>query len=285
MSNKTILISTNDSNTLTSFDQNKTPNYSDYKVKAKSTFKRRRVKPKNDYDISINPFINASSSIFKSVIDIKKENNNDLLQIKEEFIEKINNYDELTRKNGLDERECLATRYIICTFIDEMMNTTSMGSKNNWSNNSILNIFHNETYGGDNFFNLLDKFLIAPAKYIHILELMYVCLALGFQGKYRVMNRGSLELDNLKESLFRQIKIVQGKEPFNFYTKQEPSKDKFTLFHKVPYELLFFIVSFLLIIIYFSLSYALNSQNSEFENILKEDKTYINSNIYKRVAK
>ena len=170
-------------------------------------------------------------------------------------------------------------------FIDEMMNTTSMGYNNNWSNNSILNIFHNETYGGDNFFHLLDKFLNAPAKYLYILELMYMCISLGFKGKYRIINKGDLELNNVQESLYRQIKIVQGKEPVKFYNVQKPSDNKFNLFNKVSYPLLFTIIFFLLFTVYGSLTYALNSQDSEFNYILDADKTYINSNIYQRVAK
>ncbi len=67
---------------------------------------------------------------------------------------------------------------------------------------------------------------------------MYICMALGFEGKYRVIDRGEVELNNIKDSLFRQIKIVKGRDPYTFYTSQEPSKDKYRLL--IKYLILFF---------------------------------------------
>jgi len=280
MANKTILVTKNNSDTLTNFDTN-----TDYKTttvsKQTSTFKRSRINKTNIYDISNNPFINSAASILKFVLEVNKEQNiEDSKDIREVYIEKIDKYEEDLDKQKIDEKEQLTTKYILCTFIDEIMNTTSLRNNNNWSNNSMLSIYFNETYGGDNFFNMLDKFLKAPAKYIHILELMYVCINLGFKGKYRVINRGDLELNLIKDSLFQQIKIVQGKEPVNFYTKQEPIKDKFELFNKVSFPMLFSIVFIMLIIIYASLTIGLNSSSSSLEDMVNEDLT--NKNIYER---
>jgi len=274
MSNKTILVSKNGQNptSLTSFNKVESSPYDNFE-KQKSTFKRNRSANKgNDYNISFNPFINAASPLFRSCLELKfSQNITDVDDLREEFINKINLYNDSALKNGIDNTEVLVTRYLLCTYVDELVNTTYIGSENNWSNNSLLSIFHNETYGGENFFHLLDKFLKAPAKYIHILELMYTCLALGFEGKYRVMDRGQIELNNIKDSLFRQIKIVKGREPMTFYTKQEPAKNKYRLFSKVSYPLLFLSIFLLLVVVYSSLTYALHQQDNEFLNTIKKD--------------
>lgn len=272
MSNKTILISNNQSNnSLTNFDNRQATPYNNLK-KQKSVFKRNRVKKDNDYEISFNPFISASSPLFKLVLQLQDDNTTkEVNQAREEFVGKINLYNESASKYGIDESEILVTRYILCTFIDELITTTSFGRNNNWSNNSLLSIFHNETYGGENFFHLLDKFLKTPAKYIHILELMYTCLALGFEGKYRVIDRGQIELNNIKDSLYKQIKIVQGRDPLTFYTNQEPAKDKYRLFNKVSYWVLFSSILILLIIIYSSLTFSLHKQDNDFLDQLNKD--------------
>ncbi|MNF71230.1 hypothetical protein D3C84_531760 [compost metagenome] len=46
-----------------------------------------------------------------------------------------------------------------------------------------------------------------------MLELMYVCLSLGFEGKYRIQARGLLELENLRDALFRQIRLIRADAP------------------------------------------------------------------------
>jgi type VI secretion system protein ImpK len=272
MSNKTILISNDQSNnSLTNFDNRQTTPYNNFK-RQKSVFKRTRNKRENEYEISFNPFISASSPLFKLVLELHDENTTkDVNEVREEFVGKINLYNESASKYGIDESEILVTRYILCTFIDELVTTTAFGRNNNWSNNSLLSIFHNETYGGENFFHLLDKFLKTPAKYIHILELMYTCLALGFEGKYRVIDRGQIELNNIKDSLYRQIKIVQGRDPLTFFTNQEPAKEKYRLFNKVSYWVLFSSILILLIIIYSSLTFSLHKQDDKFLNQLNKD--------------
>lgn len=281
MSNKTILIShrqTNDS--LTNFNHQQKSTIEDYK-KQKNIFRRRNIKKNNDYEISFNPFITAASPLLRAVLQLKKGlNKENIYNVREELVGKINLYNETAVKYGIDENEVLVTRYLLCTFSDELINSTYLSKDNSWSNNSLLSIFHNETYGGENFFHLLDKFLKAPAKYIHILELMYICLALGFEGKYRVIHRGEIELSNIKDGLFRQIKIVQGREPLTFYTMQEPSKDKFRLFNKVPYSVLFLIVFSLLTIVYLSLTFSLHKQDEKFNSLLQNNyKTFEINNL------
>ncbi|PLY06569.1 MAG: DotU family type IV/VI secretion system protein [Arcobacter sp.] len=272
MNNKTILISHNQNNdSLTNFNHQQKSTIEDYK-KQKSVFRRRPIKRTNEYEISFNPFITAASPLLRTVLQLKKGLDKDsTYDAREELVAKINLYNDTANKYGIEENEVLVTRYILCTFSDELINSTYLGRDNNWTNNSLLSIFHNETYGGENFFHLLDKFLKVPAKYIHILELMYICLALGFEGKYRVMDRGQIELNNIKDGLFRQIKIVQGRDPLTFYSFQEPSKDKYRLFDKVSYPILILSIFTLLLIVYSSLTFSLHQQDEKFVELLNKD--------------
>ena len=272
MNNKTILISHNQNNdSLTNFNHQQKSTIEDYK-KQKSVFRRRPIKKTNEYEISFNPFISAASPLLRTVLQLKKGLDKDsTYDAREELVAKINLYNDTANKYGIEENEVLVTRYILCTFADELINSTYLGRDNNWTNNSLLSIFHNETYGGENFFHLLDKFLKVPAKYIHILELLYICLALGFEGKYRVIDRGQIELNNIKDSLFRQIKIVQGRDPLSFYTFQEPSKDKYRLFNKISYPMLILSIFTLLLIVYSSLTFSLHQQDEKFVELLNKD--------------
>lgn len=272
MNNKTILISHNQNNdSLTNFNQQQKSTIDDYK-KQKSVFKRRPLRKSNEYEISFNPFITAASPLLRTVIQLRKDLEVDnSYKAREELVEKINLYNDSATKYGIEENEILVTRYILCTFTDELINSTNFGKDNNWSNNSLLSIFHNETYGGENFFHLLDKFLKVPAKYIHILELMYICISLGFEGKYRVIDRGQIELSSIRDGLFKQIKIVQGRDPLTFYSTQEPAKDKYRLFNKVSYPMLILTILTLLFIVYTSLTFSLHQQDEKFINLLNKE--------------
>jgi type VI secretion system protein ImpK len=67
-------------------------------------------------------------------------------------------------------------------------------------------MFHKETRGGERFFQLLKKLSQDPGKNIDLLEFMYLCLALGFQGRYRVRPNGLNELAEIREDLYHTIR-------------------------------------------------------------------------------
>ncbi len=74
----------------------------------------------------------------------------------------------------------------------------------------MLSTFHNETWGGEKFFRIVEKAGQQPARTLHLLELLYLCLGLGFQGKYRVLERGRDQLDTVQDNLYRIVRVHRG---------------------------------------------------------------------------
>ena len=85
---------------------------------------------------------------------------------------------------GYRPQVILAMRYLVCALIDEVIATSSWGSNSDWPSHSLLQTFHNEPWGGDRFFVILERSSEDPATYIDLLELGYICLSLGYRGKY-----------------------------------------------------------------------------------------------------
>lgn len=104
-----------------------------------------------------------------------------------------------------DQRHIVAARYLLCSFVDEVIATTPWGVSHRWGAESLLSYFHNETYGGDGFFTLLERAMQQPQQYLDLLELMYVCLSLGFAGRYRVDKNGTTQLESIRESMMTTI--------------------------------------------------------------------------------
>jgi type VI secretion system protein ImpK len=99
---------------------------------------------------------------------------------------------------------------VLCTTLDEVVLNTPWGRASQWSENSLLITFHNETWGGEKFFELLDVLIPDPRKNLHLLELMYLCLAFGFQGRYRMLENGRGRLDEQRERAYNAIRTAQG---------------------------------------------------------------------------
>ncbi|MBA6421671.1 MULTISPECIES: type IVB secretion system protein IcmH/DotU [Pseudomonas] len=173
-----------------------------------------RVKPAEQSHQGLNPLVGMATNLLSEIVRLKHSlQSEDLYLLKERLASEIKLFEHRALQESADSGQVMGARYVLCTALDEAVVTTPWGNESEWSQMSLLSSFHNETFGGEKFFILLDRLARNPVKHLDMLELMYVCLSLGFEGKYRVMPRGLLELENIRDSLFRQIRQIRGDVP------------------------------------------------------------------------
>ena len=166
---------------------------------------------------SLNPLVAAASGLLAQMVSLKQGRDRaDLNDLKQELTLELKQFEALALEANIEQSELVAARYVLCTVLDEAVVVTSWGYGNGWSQISLLSTFHNETFGGEKVFQLLDRWSKDPVKHLHVLELLYLCLSLGFEGKYRVQARGGLELVGIRDSLYRSIRRVRGDAPRQF---------------------------------------------------------------------
>lgn len=125
-------------------------------------------------------------------------------------LQQISNFEKNARKSGSSPETIMVARYALCTFVDEAIAGTPWGGTAEWVRNSLLVSLHRETGGGEKFFQLLNRMAEDPASNIELLEFYYVCLALGFEGRFRVIEGGKAQLDGVRERLAELIKRQRG---------------------------------------------------------------------------
>ncbi|MNU53663.1 hypothetical protein D3C71_426990 [compost metagenome] len=166
------------------------------------------------FSISINSLVAVASSLLSEVVRLKQNNpGEDLPSLNRRLSTSLDHFTKDAQYKGIEDSQATAARYVLCTVLDEAVVTTEWGKESEWSKMSLLSKFHNETSGGEKFFWLLDRLSKNPAKHLPMLELMYLCLALGFEGKYRIQPRGLLEVENLRDALYRQIRQLRTDVP------------------------------------------------------------------------
>ncbi|GAB1257999.1 type VI secretion system protein TssL, long form [Aurantivibrio plasticivorans] len=95
--------------------------------------------------------------------------------------------------------------YVLCALIDETVLNTHWGEHSMWSQKPMLSVFHKETYGGEKFYSILDECLSLPAKYIDLIEIIYLALSLGFMGKMRVDSQGAVKIEYIRSQLYEVL--------------------------------------------------------------------------------
>lgn len=172
---------------------------------------QRRTEPAKKVDLSSRPGLNPiekSASILLSILSQIRNTSShpNPNGLHKQLATEIQNFEKSAQKAGINEKTIFIARYALCTTVDEFVMTTPWGSGSIWGTQSLLSLFHKETRGGERFFQLLKKLSEDPAKNLDLLELLYMCLALGFQGKYRVSQNGLNELEEIRESLYHTIR-------------------------------------------------------------------------------
>ncbi len=130
--------------------------------------------------------------------------------LREQMIGQIRAFEQCARAKGLTDPVVLPSRYVLCALVDESVLDTPWGSQSVWAKRGLLISFHNEAWGGEKFYDALDRLLAFPSGNLHLLELMYLCLALGFEGRYRVRDGGREQLERVRENLYQVIRTQRG---------------------------------------------------------------------------
>lgn len=160
--------------------------------------------------VGANPLIAAATPILDLIPQLRSSTSGDPVAIKNNLVSGIRVFEQSARKASIPSEQIVASRYILCTFVDETAANTPWGGSGQWSAQSLLVTFHNEAWGGEKTFQLLAKLAENPDANRNLLELLEVCLALGFQGRYRVLDNGQAQLQQVRERLFEILRQLRG---------------------------------------------------------------------------
>jgi type VI secretion system protein ImpK len=130
----------------------------------------------------------------------------DAAALRREATRQMQMFRQRLRAASVPEEDSNMASYVVCTFVDAAVLNTPWGAQSGWSSQLLVTAFHQESVGGVKFFQILEHVRTNPARYINLIELLGVCLAFGFQGKYRLEERGRAKLEELQRELANLIR-------------------------------------------------------------------------------
>lgn len=158
----------------------------------------------------LNPLVRAANALLDLVVPLRTTAQPpDLPQLRERLVLAIKTFESEARAAQIDTETIAAARYVLCTLLDESIASTAWGS-GVWGTSSLLVAFHNEASGGEKVFVILQRLSQNPAVNLDLLELFYLCLSLGLEGRYRVLDQGPAQLATLRERLLQLIRQHRG---------------------------------------------------------------------------
>lgn len=158
-----------------------------------------------------NPLVSAANRLLNLLPQIRTMvTNDDPHALKQLLLEHVREFETKASSAGVPMETVVAARYCLCTALDETAAQTPWGGSGVWPQHSLLVTLHNETWGGEKFFQLLARLIQTPHQHIDLIELLYFCVMLGFEGRYRVIDNGRSQLETLKARLLQLIESTRG---------------------------------------------------------------------------
>ncbi len=158
-----------------------------------------------------NPLVLAASPLLLLAAQLRNTASQpDVPHLYQQVVQQVRQFESRAQAAGLTPQMITAARYALCAMLDESVLNTPWGEHGGWAAKTLLTTFHGETYGGEKFFLILDRLGQDFAKHLDLIELMYLCLALGFGGRYAIEPGGRARLADIQEDLYRRIKPIRG---------------------------------------------------------------------------
>ncbi|GGJ00757.1 hypothetical protein GCM10007978_42970 [Shewanella hanedai] len=209
---------------------------------------------------NINQLVDAATPLMGMVFRVRKlAVLDDVQKLYHNTVDDITAIEAELTESGYDRAIILAYRYVLCSFIDEAVMNTPWGADSVWAEHSLLTRFHNETWGGEKVFSILQRLETEPANYRELLEFIYLCLCLGFEGRYKVVVNGREEFDKIVNRLYETLRHLRDEEPELLCNATDHVVNtKFQIGRQMPIWTIFagFSVMLTVIFIFYSVSLA-----------------------------
>ena len=134
---------------------------------------------------NINPMVDAATPLLGMVLRLKDVTDQDMpSMLYGQVVQDIQSLEQILREHHYEPGVIVSFRYVLCTFIDEIALGHGWGAKSSWFQKSLLTYFHNETWGGEKVYILLEKLMAESKRYLDLLEFMFA-LVLAFEEDIR----------------------------------------------------------------------------------------------------
>ncbi len=185
-------------------------------------------------------------------------------ELRQRLSAEVSGFENRLLQSGISADHTRMASYALCSFLDETVLNTPWGSQSSWGHQSLLISFHKEAWGGEKFFDFLNVLVKQPAQNLALIELAYLFLSLGFQGKYRILTNGLNELEKYRLELFQLIQRVKGDYERELSPRWQGLRDvRNALVRYVPLWVVGAVLGVALLLAYIGFVLALNARSDQ----------------------
>jgi type VI secretion system protein ImpK len=126
-------------------------------------------------------------------------------RLRPKTMEVLTRFEREAKNSGFDNETSKNAEFALVAFLDEAVTGLPFADKETWLVNPLQSELFGLNYAGEDFFRRLEELRRRPQEYIQVLEVYYLCLVLGFKGKYHMDNPEGLRqlVEDTKADILR----------------------------------------------------------------------------------
>ena len=154
-----------------------------------------------------NPFISAAMPAILQLQDHAAQGAINQPAVRAQLVLEMRLFRERLQKGGYENMQVEDASYLLCTYLDEVMSdNVRMAQQIPYEGDrSLLVEFHGDAWGGEDTFVHLEFAMRQDRPPFELLGLYEILMALGLQGRYRILDRGDVLLQDLRSQLHAML--------------------------------------------------------------------------------
>jgi type VI secretion system protein ImpK len=125
--------------------------------------------------------------------------------LRERIVRELHDFERRAREAGIAMEQLRPAHFALCATIDDVVLNTPWGAASNWASQSLLASFHPGARGPDPLSDLLRQLRRNADKVRPTLELVYLCISLGFTGQSAASQGSAGTFDRLRDETYALI--------------------------------------------------------------------------------
>lgn len=132
----------------------------------------------------------------------------DVAPLMEHVTREIDRFERNALAAGVHPHQALVAKYALSGTADDIVQNLPGSDRGSWQQYSMVARFFHKRDSGVGFFQEAEKAMQAPAQHYNLLELMLVCMSLGFEGQFRTQPNGAAELARIRGAIYESLRRV-----------------------------------------------------------------------------
>lgn len=217
----------------------------------------RRSQQQQQRQQSANDLVTFAAPVFDLILRLQSGIVKPSNELRPKIKSLLDDFEQRAERYRLNHKVVNVAKFALAAFVDETVLTGQFHLKEEWERHPLQLEYFGEQLAGDKFFEKLKAMIAQVEVTADAVEIYYVCMLLGFKGRYAVYEQEKLLgiMQQTADALVKAGKISKVELAPHWQANDQPKPPekrgmptwaKVTAFAGLAFGLLFYLVMFLL---------------------------------------